>query len=375
MALEFNWFLPTDGDGRDLIHTSASPDIKAHASGNRAPTVEYLGQIARAAEYAGFHAALLPTGSNCEDPWLMASAVAAETKTLKFLVAFRLGFELPAYAAQKAATFQSLSNGRLLLNVVTGSSSAEQKSYGDFLDHESRYERTAEFLRVVKGVWKGRPFDHDGPHYEVKGGGLVHPLTPSPRIYFGGASPPAERVAAALSDVYLLWGETPAMVKDRVRRVSQLAQKLGRTLRFGLRLHIIGRETEREAWAEAERLLKGLPDEAITKAQTLLKASESVGQARMLSLHGGLRGKDVRDLEVYPNLWAGIGLVRSGAGTALVGSYRNVAERLQEYASIGIDTFILSGYPNWEEALRVGEEVLPLVAPAASVSEAAALTL
>lgn len=361
MSIEFNWFLPTNGDGRHLVSNSSVQGLRQGAASHREPDIDYLIQVAQAADAAGFHAALIPTGPACEDAWLTAAAAARDTRQLKFLVAFRPGFELPAYAAQKAATLQTFTGNRLLLNVVTGGDQQEQESYGDFLDHDARYARTAEFLDVVGKVWRGRPQAHAGAHYRVNGGGLVAPLAEKPTIYFGGASPAAELVAAGHSDVYLLWGETPPMVAERVQRVSSLATAHGRSLRYGLRLHIIARRSEQEAWAEADRLLAGIPRDSIERARAKLGASQAVGQQRMNALHAGRPINHVRDLEVYPNLWAGVGLVRGGAGTALVGSYQQVAERIREYASVGISSFILSGYPNLEEAIRTGEEVTPLL--------------
>ena len=358
MTLEFNWFIPADGDGRHLINSSL-PHLKDKARGNRPPTFEYLLQVARAAEQGRFKAVLIPTGSSCEDSWLLASALASQTTRLKYLVAFRPGFESPAFAAEKAVALQALSGGRLLLNVVTGSSMAEQKSYGDFLDHEARYRRTDEYLTIVRRLWSGERFDFSGRNYHFRQASLSKIPHSVPVLYFGGASAEAEKVASTHADVYLLWGETPSMVRERLQRVRKLAELQGRSLRFGIRLHIIARETEAVAWREAQRLIDELPDQAIKEAQKALASQESVGQARMRSLHQGKRGSHVRDLEVYPNLWAGIGLVRTGAGTALVGSYPQVIERIQEYQDLGIDTFILSGYPNLEEAIRVGEEILP----------------
>lgn len=356
MSLEFNWFLPTSGDGRHLTDHASVVGVRHPA--HRAPEPDYLVQIARAAEAVGFHAALIPTGATCEDGWLTAAALAQETQRLKFLVAFRPGLELPAYAAQKVATLQAFTAGRLLLNVVTGGDQNQQEAYGDFLGHDDRYDRTAEFLQVARQVWNGPGQHYDGQYFQLENGGLLQALSEPPTVYFGGASAPAEHVAARQADVYLLWGETPEMVRERVRRVSQLAQDQGRKLRYGIRLHIIARRTEDEAWAEADRLWRELSPETIARARAALSASQSVGQARMLSLNAGKTAHHVRDLEIAPHLWTGVGLVRGGAGTALVGDYEQVASRLREYQDLGIDSFILSGYPNLEEAWRVGENVI-----------------
>jgi alkanesulfonate monooxygenase len=358
MASEFLWYLPTHGDGRDL--TTGAFHVGQRGSTFRAPDLGYLKQVALAAEAAGFLGALIPTGAHCEDAWAVAAALAQHTSRLKSLVAFRPGFILPAVAAQAAASLQRLTGNRLLLNVVTGGSATEQKSFGDFLDHDARYERTDEFLSVVRGIWAGPGFNFEGAHYRVQDAGLTRPLLAPPTLYFGGASGIAQRVAAKHADVYLTWGETPPMVKERIAAVQALAAQAGRRLRFGIRLHLITRDTEEEAWAEARRLLERIPKGAIAEAQRQFAATESVGQARMLGLHGGKSG-GVRDLEIYPNLWAGVGLVRGGAGTAIVGSHEQVAERIAEYESLGIETFIFSAYPNLEEAVRVGEDLLPLL--------------
>lgn len=358
MSSDFLWYLPTHGDSRDLVGGAFHANVVNPLF--RKPELDYLVQIAKAAERAGFLGTLIPTGTHCEDAWLVGSAVTQHTQTLKALVAFRPGFVLPAVAAQTAASFQKLTGNRLLLNVVTGGSTREQRGFGDFLDHDARYERTSEFLHVVQGTFKGPGFSYEGKHYRVDQGGLAEPLLTPPTIYFGGASEAAERVAAEHADVYLTWGETPPMVRERIASARRRAEQHGRTLRFGIRLHVITRDTEQEAWQEAQRLLDGIPPGAVEDAQKALGALDSVGQSRMRSLHGGRVGS-VRDLEVYPNLWAGVGLVRGGAGTALIGSHQQVAERIAEYESLGIDTFILSAYPNLEEAVRVGEQLLPLV--------------
>lgn len=358
MTSDYLWYLPTHGDGRNL--SAGAFHRGDRGGGHRAPSLDYLKQVALAAEAAGFLGTLIPTGSYCEDAWAVAAAVSEHTTRLKSLVAFRPGFVLPAVAAQTVASLQRFTGNRLLLNVVTGGSSSEQKAYGDFLDHDARYERTDEFLTVVRGVWAGRGFDFEGQHYRIENGGLVQPLAETPTIYFGGASAAAERVAAKHADVYLTWGETPPMLRPRIASVRGQAAEHGRRLRFGIRLHLISRDTEAEAWAEAQRLLDGVPQQAIDEAQRQFALSESVGQSRMVSLHGGKLGR-ARELEVYPNLWAGVGLVRGGAGTAVIGSHEQVAARIAEYEALGVDTFIFSAYPNLEEAVRIGEDLLPLL--------------
>jgi alkanesulfonate monooxygenase len=370
VSLTFHWFLPTSGDGRAIIGRGHSVPLVdgavtvGNAAGARAvtrpPDIDYLAQVARAAEQLGFTGVLTPTGTWCEDAWLVTAALIRETKRLKFLVAFRPGLTSPTLAAQMAATYQRVSGGRLMLNVVTGGQSEEQRRFGDHLPHDERYARTGEFLNVVRGAWSGRPYDFDGQYYQVSGATVMSPPEPHPDVYFGGSSAAAGPVAAKYVDVYLTWGEPPAQVAEKLAWMRALAEAEGRTLRFGIRLHVISRDTSQEAWAEAARLLEDLEPGEIANAQRVLGASESVGQGRMRELHASYRtGGAMADLEIYPNLWAGVGLVRGGAGTALVGSHAEVADRIQEYASLGIEEFIFSGYPHLEEAYWFGEGVLP----------------
>ena len=345
--IKTHWFLPTAGDSRDVVPTAGGH--------RRPPTIEYLSQVARAAEQLGFDAVLTPTGTWCEDAWIMTAALIRETRSLRFLVAFRPGSISPTLAAQQAATFQRASGGRLLINMVTGGDPTEMARFGTTTDHDARYEQTGEFLSVLRGAWSGEPFTLDGAHIRVEGATVQLPPDPLPEVYFGGASPAAEAVAATHADVYLAWGEPPTMVAERVERRRELAAAQGRRLRMGIRLHVISRDRAADAWAEAQRLLDNMDPATMATAQANFARTQSVGQQRMASLHEG----DPDKLVVGPNLWAGIGLVRGGAGTALVGSHEEVAERIADYHDVGFDEFILSGHPHLEEAYWVGEGVLP----------------
>jgi alkanesulfonate monooxygenase len=351
--LKFHWFLPTNGgDGRQIVGGGhGTPAI----AGGRPASVAYLAQVARSAEQLGFDAALTPTGAWCEDAWITTAMLSSVSERLKFLVAFRPGLIAPFLAAQMAGTFQNLSGGRLLLNVVTGGEAHEQRMFGDFLDKNARYQRCGEFLQLVTALWSGETVTHDGRHYRLDDATLAQIPDPLPEIYFGGSSPAALDVAAQHVDVYLTWGEPPAAVAEKIERVRTLADKQGRELRYGLRVHTIARDTAEEAWTEAGRLLDGISEEQIRHIQAGLGRSESEGQKRMLALNGGTKDS----LEIYPNLWGGVGLVRGGAGTAFVGSHAQIADLIEEYASAGINEFVLSGYPHLEEAYRFGEGVLP----------------
>jgi alkanesulfonate monooxygenase len=354
--LRFHWFLPTQGDGRRLIETGDAPPAGT-AGGLREASIAYLSRIATAASDLGFEAALTPTGGWCDDAWVVTAMLSQTSERLKFLVAFRPGMVSPTLAAQMAATFQWHSQGRLLLNVVTGGDASEQRAFGDFLGKEERYRRTGEFLEIVRRLWDGETVDYAGEHLRVEGATIHRLPDPHPEIYFGGSSPAGIEVAASHVDVYLTWGEPPAAVAEKIKRVSSAAAERGRELRFGIRLHTISRDDSAAAWAQAERLLDSVPAATIAQVQAQLRRSESEGQRRMTELHGGSR----EGLEVSPNLWAGVGLGRGGAGTALVGSHAEVAERIEEYAEVGIGEFVLSGYPHLEELYWFGEGVLPLL--------------
>ena len=343
------WFLPTHGDGRYL----------GTSLGGREVSLNYLRQIAQAADDLGYYGVLLPTGRSCEDSWVVASSLAPCTRQLRYLVAIRPGLLSPSVAARMTATLDRISNGRLLINVVTGGDPVENKGDGMFLPHDERYAVTHEFLTVYKALLAGETVNFTGKHIRIEDGRLLFkPLqTPHPPLYFGGSSGAGMDVAAQTIDKYLTWGEPPAQVAEKLAAADAAAKARGRSFSYGIRLHVIVRETNAEAWGAADDLIKHLGDDTIKQAQAIFDRMDSVGQQRMQQLHGGRRDK----LEISPNLWAGVGLVRGGAGTALVGDPETVAARMKEYMALGIDTFILSGYPHLEEAYRFAELVFPLL--------------
>jgi alkanesulfonate monooxygenase len=346
--LNLFWFLPTGGDGRYLGSTI----------GHRPADFGYLREIAVTVDRLGFGGVLLPTGNNCLDGWTLGSALAPATERLKFLLALRPGILSPALAARQSAALDRISDGRLLLNIVTGGLPHELAGDGLLLDHDERYQQTSEFLTIWRGLFDGG-IDFAGRHLTARNarlGSFGSVQKPYPPLWFGGSSPAGIEVAAEHVDTYLTWAEPPAMVADRLSAVRERAAAFGRVLDYGLRVHLIVRDTDEAAWSAAERLISRLSDTTIAAAKhQFLSESDSVGQRRQFELHGGRRD----ELEVSPNLWAGIGLVRHGVGTALVGSPPTVAARLGEYRALGIRTVIASGYPHLEEAYHVAELLFP----------------
>ncbi|WP_180116183.1 MULTISPECIES: FMNH2-dependent alkanesulfonate monooxygenase [unclassified Acinetobacter] len=347
------WFIPTHGDSRYLGTSKGARQVD-HA---------YMKQIAVAVDNLGYEGVLIPTGRSCEDPWLTAASLIDATKNLKFLVALRPGVTTPALTARMAATFDRLSGGRILLNLVTGGDEQELKGDGVYEDHATRYQTAAEYTTIWREILTrshtGESYTFHGERLSVDDAKLLYPPVqkPYPPLWFGGSSEAAVELATDQVDTYLTWGEPPAAVKEKIAVVREKAKAKGRELNYGIRLHVIVRETNEEAWKAAEELIQYVDDATIAAAQAKFKTMDSVGQRRMAELHNGDRSK----LEVSPNLWAGVGLVRGGAGTALVGDPETVAARIQEYADLGINTFIFSGYPHLEESIRFAELVFPLL--------------
>jgi alkanesulfonate monooxygenase len=239
------------------------------------------------------------------------------------------------------------------INVVTGSNPAELAMYGDADTHDERYARTHEFIHILRRLWTEPVVDHQGQFYRMRGAILEPKPSPAVPIYLGGHSAPAQRLAAELADVYLVWADTVPGIAHRLATMRDAEQAAGRTVRHGLRTHVIVRETEREAWAAAERLISRIDPatrEAFLKA-TAVTDSEGQRRQNQLSAQG--------TLIVEENLWAGVGLARTGVGLAIVGDPDQVVAKLRAYQALGISTFILSGYPHLEECRRVGELVLP----------------
>ena len=357
MSLNIFWFIPTFGDSRYI----------GSSEGARGTDSEYIKQIGVAADNLGFDGVLIPTGRLCEDPWIVATSLLAVTKKLKFLVALRPGLLQPSLAARMTATLDRLSNGRVAINLVAGGDKTELEGDGLYQDSKERYEAAGEFVDLWREILKAgvekNVVNYDGKYYKTTDAKLLFPTVqqPFPPLFFGGSSDEARELAAQKVDLYITWGEKPEDVKAKIEDVKQRALKYGRTIRFGIRLHVIVRETEEKAWEAAEELISKLDDETIEQHHKVLSNRESVGQQRMTALTNSGKARSRKELEISPNLWAGIGLAREGCATALVGNPQIVVERIKEYADMGIDTFVFSGYPHLEEAYRFAELVFPLL--------------
>jgi alkanesulfonate monooxygenase len=331
-------------------------------AGARNPDFSYFRQLAGAVDHCGYSGALLATGGGAHDPWLTGAALIPVTEQMKFIIAVHPGIVAPAMLAQKAATFDQFSKGRLIVNVITGQ---EQQfpQYGIELSHDERYALTDEYWAVWRRIMSGETVDFQGKHVHVRGAKLLlEPYQrPYPPLFFGGSSPVAQQIAAKHVDTYLTWGEPPPMAAEKLASVRAQAATLGRKLRFGLRINVIVRETKQEAWDQAQWFQDRMDHAIVAEVQASNRNTDSVGQQRMNSVLPERLPPRARDLEIYPDIWAGFGMVRNGPGTAIVGDRDTVAARLQEYRDIGFDTFILSNYPLLEEAYRVADLLFPAI--------------
>ena len=349
---DYLWFCQLSSDG-EFIGTKEKPPRK--------PTLEYVSSLIDTAAEMGFSSLLTATNYHSElENYTAAIAALARTKGAGLLIAVRPGMFPPAMYAKMVATAQNLFPGRVRINIVTGSSTAENAMYGDFERHEVRYERTREFMKILRQLWdQPSPSSYKSELYAFENAVLEPKPTERIPLYFGGASEAAQRIAAELADVYLLWGEKREMIVDRLNQMKVLEQEYGRTLRYGLRCHVVVRETEEEAVAAAERLISRVDPAVRATFEKSYQHVDSAGQQRQIDL---LRESLERgDLWIERHLWAGVGMARSGVGVALVGNPQQIAAKLEDYRSLGIDTFILSGYPHLEECRRFGELVMPLL--------------
>lgn len=358
-------FLPGDPRNRGDWHAGgpSTDAVSGFAVGDHFTYIDYLGQIARAAEINGFGGALMVNAPTGEEPWTVCSLLARETRTLKFVTAFQPYHYTPWVAVQQAATYQRATGNRLVWNIINGGSDAIQRQVGDFEDHDQRYARATEFMDVVRGYWHNEQFHYEGTYYRAEGGGLRGPLKKAelPLICTAGSSVAAREFAAKHADFYLMRAEHPDEIAALITDIRARALKWGRTdIRFGLSIDVIARDTEAAALAEAKRFF----DEGVAKGTVKARAAHAgLRTARKLSYEHGYSDQDEQqafdDFFIHPNVWTGFGYIGVPPGCALVGSYANVVARIREYHSIGVDLFFLAGYPHLEEAYRIGEHVLP----------------
>lgn len=369
MTIDVFWRLPTHGEpsshrGKQPYRDDLFPGYVGQTSAEQPlgySYIEYLAESARAAEISGFQGGLIPSFPMTDEPWVISSFLARETKTFRFMIPFQPGFLNPVVAARMTASLHRATGGRALYNVITGGGGPSQLWWGDVVDHDDRYARTTEFLDVLRGVWAGGPFTYNGKFYQVEDAGLPKPLSEEeyPEIYFSGSSDAALASASKHADYYLTWLEPFAQLKEKFRRVRERTATLGRQIRCAVRVDIVARPTEEEAWAEVKRGFENL-DKATLERFLGTDGGDSVGAQRQRANRPKTLN-DYRDLISDPNVWTGFGLLRGGQTQGIVGSYEQVAERLDELVELGTDAFILASTPHLEEAYRVGEEVLPLV--------------
>ncbi|ALF08856.1 LLM class flavin-dependent oxidoreductase [Parageobacillus thermoglucosidasius] len=360
--VEFITMAPTSGDSTLVGLANNSSKLNSWTgtdeNAERPPTQEYIKAIAQAAEKGGFSTLLLPTGTGCLDSLAVAANLIAYTSKLKFLFAIRPGFIAPATFAKQFATVDYWSNGRALVNIVTGGSPVELASEGDYLDHDTRYKRTREYMQILKKLFTEESVDYEGEFFTLKGASLFPKPVKTPLIYFGGASEIAKEVAAEEADVYMMWGETFENTKQRLEEMKQRAAKHNRTLSYSVSFQVILGNTEEEAWEKANKLISKVSASILAKKEEMIAKGDSIGAKR---LHQLMESSKERNFKIGPNLWAGLTQVLSGNSIALVGTPEQIAERIVELVELGFDKVLLRGFPHLETIEQLGELVIPKV--------------
>jgi alkanesulfonate monooxygenase len=343
MACEVSWFSALCDDDYEFL---GQPDAALKSS------FEHCRNIVLTAEKGGFDNILLPSGYALGiDSTAFAAAMAPLTRTIRMLLAVRVGEAWPPQLARQLATLDQMMHGRLNVNIISS------EMPGETLGSAPRYERTVELMLILKTLLNGQPLDHQGEHWKLK---LDPPRITTlsgkcPPLYFGGLSPDAREAAAKAADVYLMWPDTMPAVREIVSDMTKRAAAHGRTLKFGYRCHVIVRETESEARAYASRLLSKLDAETGDAIRAKSLDSQSVGVQRQAQLREAAGEEGF----VEDNLWTGIGRARSGCGAAIVGTPDQVLAKLRAYQAEGIEAFILSGYPHAAECDLFARHVLP----------------
>ena len=350
----FDWFVPIDGDGEHIgTHRAERP-----------PTFDYLRRVVETAQECGFYSLLIPTrfanglfeeGAPLAETWTTVSALAAVTRTIRFLVAVRPGFISTGLFAQMAATLDQISGGRLDINIVPGGIQGDFERLGEVSDHTQRYHRAEEFIAACRRLWEApTPTVFEGEHVRLNGAVVSPgPTGDGPRFYLGGASEEALGLAGRQADVYLAWIQPRDAIERHLRNAGLQFAQTGRPPAYGLRTHLVVRDTEAEAWGAADELLSQSSEVVKEQRRASFTGTPMVGQRSQAQATDGHR--------LGAHLWNGISTVRVNCGTALVGTPEQVAQELLGYWKLGIDEFILSGFPHAEECRRAAADLLPAV--------------
>ncbi|MBD2612630.1 MAG: LLM class flavin-dependent oxidoreductase [Nostoc sp. GBBB01] len=333
---------------------------------------DYIRELTLAHEKGGFDRVLVAYRASNPDSFLVASYAASISERLGFLIAHRPGFVAPTLAARVAATLDHFTNGRIAVHIITGGYDTDQQRDGDWLDHGDRYRRTDEYLEIVRRIWTSDiPFDYEGEFYRLQDAfSAIKPLQkPHIPLYFGGASDPAVQIAAKHSNVYAMWGEPIAAIKERIAKV-RAALPEGRSIGFSVSVRPILGATKEQAWEKAYNILaqiKKLRQAANSVSST---PSQAVGSHRLVDF--------AQKSEIYDKcLWTPIAAVTDGAGntTALVGTPEEVAEALIDYYEAGVTTLLIRGFDLVEDAIAYGRDIIPQVQKEVARRERQAVTV
>ena len=345
--LEFGWFLPTSGD------TTCYGDRNAFIP----PSPDLFDRVILAAEAAGFDYFLIPVAAACWEAWISAAFAVAKTKRIKALIAARPGYVSPVQLAKMGATFDQLSGGRLAINLIAGQSEAETTAEGITLPKEDRYALMDEDVSIMKALWSTQgSVTHHGRFHTLTNAKITPQPVRMPRFYLGGGSHDAWELSAKHSDIHLFWGDTPQRIAENMATIRAMAARHNRPnpIAFGMRLQILCRETEAQAWDAAHELVRDVTEAQTRYIRTHYATSVANQRVQQLAIeHGDL---------IAPHLWTGISRVRAGAGIVVVGNPTQCAETLQEFIDLGCQSFCLSGYLHDEEATRFANWVRPLLA-------------
>ena len=352
MSIELAWYMSCDGDSAHIGQKFA----------DYPPSFDSFTRVAQNAEKSGFTTILVPTsqisghyGSEAPtwDSIINASVVAPATKTIKLLLAVRVGMIHPACCARMMASLDELSGGRVMYNIVTGGS--DLSAYGDELDHDTRYERTEEYIQVLEGLWTQDKFSFEGKYYHFRDASVYPRPVQKPRIpfYMAGASDVARRIAVKYGDYWVFWGESPEQVKEQIDGMEKNLEGRDRPLKYVTRFQITARETEEEAYEAAEEVLSRVDHDVLAHRGKVIARFDSKGTKN--------QQERTKEEMVGPNLWGGMGRIRTGSAVTIVGSYEQCAEKIVEIEKAGVNLLILSGFPLHSECQIVGEKVIPLV--------------